>query len=195
MDTINLLFSQYSLESIIILVLLIAVSIKFVTDLWEHFYNKAKKYFNFKDEKEERHNEILQRLDTLQKSTDAQHDINAKRDGQIKKISEQLDAQDKEALELRKTMSTQIQKFENLESRVHIVSEQLQDSTRAYIIDKHHHFCYRLHAIDDMSLQDLERRFMFYKSAGGDTFIDNLMEDVRKLPRITLEQITEEKGE
>ena len=68
-----------------------------------------------------------------------------------------------------------------------ITTERLQESTRNYIIDKHHYFCYQIKAIDDLSLQSLERRFLYYKAAGGNSFIDGLMEEIRELPRLNFQ--------
>ena len=62
----------------------------------------------------------------------------------------------------------------------------MQENTRSYLIDAHHKFCYERKAIDELNLQSMERRYLYYKAAGGDSFIDGLMEEVRKLPRINL---------
>jgi hypothetical protein len=65
-----------------------------------------------------------------------------------------------------------------------LVHERLQENTRSFLIDSHHKFCNEIQGIDDQSLQSMERRYLYYKSAGGDSFIDTLMEEVRDLPRI-----------
>ena len=67
-----------------------------------------------------------------------------------------------------------------------LVQERLQENTRSYLIDAHHKFCYEKRAIDDLSLQAMERRYLYYKTAGGNSFIDGLMDEVRNLPRINL---------
>ena len=41
--------------------------------------------------------------------------------------------------------------------------------------------------IDDIGLQSMERTYFYYKAAGGNTFIDTLMDEVRELPRPALE--------
>ena len=65
-----------------------------------------------------------------------------------------------------------------------LVQERLQENTRSYLIDAHHKFCYEIKAIDDLNLQAMERRYLYYKTAGGNSFIDGLMDQVRQLPRI-----------
>ena len=83
----------------------------------------------------------------------------------------------------------QIIKLTDLETQVKILNERTQDATRAYIMDKYNHYVVEVGAIDLAALQDLERRFSFYKAAGGDTFIDGMMEEIRELPRVTVEQL------
>lgn len=190
------LLSQFSMESLVIMVVLLVAAIKCVGELFEWLYQRLKKYFDIKDEKAERHEEIMRKLDLFEMKFNEQEKINKRRDQEIQKISNQLDAQDKTSAELSHVIDAQIIKFTDVESQLKILNDRTQDSTRAYLIDRHHHFCYQVKAIDDMSLQDLERRFMYYKAAGGNTFIDSLMEEVRNLPRLTLEQMQiQQRGE
>ena len=194
MEAIETLLSQLPVEGIILLVVLFLVSVKFLGELFEYVYTKLKRYFNVKDEQQERHEEIIASLNTLKDDFQEQKEKGVERDARIDKISAQLDEQDRDTEGLRKVLDSQIIKFTDMEAQVKTLCERMQDSTRAYIIDKHHHFCYQIHDIDDMSLQDLERRFMYYKAAGGDTFIDSLMEEVRALPRLTVEQMKNQIG-
>lgn len=71
-----------------------------------------------------------------------------------------------------------------LRRQMETVQERLQENTRSFLIDAHHRFKYEIGGIDDLNLQSMERRYLFYKTAGGDSFIDDLMEEVRKLPRL-----------
>lgn len=190
MDAVTTLLSNLSVEGIIFIIILFAVSVKFLGELFEYLYTKLKKYFDIKDAKEERHEEVMQSLNELKKDNTERRERDKYRDEKVEKISQQLDAQDKDSAELKQVVQNLTTELVELKGKVSILTERTQDSTRAYIIDKHHHFCYQIKAIDDMSLQDLERRFMFYKAAGGDTFIDALMEEVRSLPRLTIEQMS-----
>ena len=65
-------------------------------------------------------------------------------------------------------------------------------STRSYIIDKFHYYVYQIGSIDEAALQDLERRYLYYKEAGGDTFIETRMKVLRELPLITADQMGQE---
>lgn len=190
MDALTTLLSQLSIEGIIIVIVLFAVAVKFLGELFEYLYNKLKKYFDIKDAKEEQHAEIMNKLNSLEERSVRQEERSNHRQEQVDKMSKQLDEQDRKSADLKKTLENQTKEISSLKSQIGTLTERTQDSTRAYLIDKHHHFCYQTHGIDDMSLQDMERRFMYYKAAGGDTFIDGLMEEVRALPRLTLEHMS-----
>lgn len=186
---VDSLLTQFSIESVVLFIILIIAAVKCVSDLCEWAYSRIKKYFDIKDEKEERHEEIMEKLNEFDSEFKKQSEINQRRDAQIERISSQLNNQEQVNENLNRLLDNQIIKFTDFENQLKILNDRTQDSTRAYIIDKHHHFCYQVKAIDDMSLQDLERRFMYYKAAGGNTFIDSLMDEVRSLPRLTLEQL------
>lgn len=81
----------------------------------------------------------------------------------------------------------------SLRETLQIVQERLQNSTRSYIIDKFHYYVYQIGAIDEAALQDLERRYAYYKKAGGDTFIENRMARIRELPLLSTDQLNKER--
>lgn len=74
---------------------------------------------------------------------------------------------------------------------ISLIQQRLQDSTRSYIIDKYHFYVDEIGAIDEAALQDLERRYFYYKEAGGDTFIEVRMKEVRALPVISASQLSQ----
>lgn len=162
LDILSQIFSQYSLESIILLVVGLAVSIKFLGEIFEWFYTKIRKYFNFKNNQDRQHSEIVNSVSLTQTTLDS--------------VLEKLN-------ELRLEV-------DDLKQQGEATNERLQEEARSYIIDKHHYFCYEIHAIDDLNLQSLERRFMYYKNAGGNSFVNGLMEDIRKLPRVTIQNVS-----
>ena len=101
--------------------------------------------------------------------------------------------------ELLSRLSRIEQKADNTDSSVkqirqslHVVQERLQNSTRSYIIDKFHYYVYQIGAIDEAALQDLERRYLYYKEAGGDTFIESRMARIRELPLVSADKMSQE---
>lgn len=75
-------------------------------------------------------------------------------------------------------------KQEQVDATLALVQERMQENSRSFLIDAHHKFCYKYKKIDDLNLQSIERRYLYYKTAGGNTFIDHLMEEIRSLPRV-----------
>ena len=163
---IEQLLSQYSIETLIILIALLGFSIKVMSELWEWFYNKFKEHFSFRTQRDQDHQQLIE---------------------EIKELSSDIKATKAEIHRLENNMS-------QFSDQMKITTERLQENARNYIIDKHHYFCYQVKAIDDLSLQSLERRFLYYKAAGGNSFIDGLMEEIRELPRLNFqnEQLLED---
>lgn len=159
MGMIEQLLSQYSIETLVILVALLGFSIKAMSELWEWFYNKFKEHFSFRTQRDQDHQQLIE---------------------QIKELSNGIKATQEEVQLLENNMT-------QFSDQMKITTERLQENARNYIIDKHHYFCYQVKAIDDLSLQSLERRFLYYKAAGGNSFIDGLMEEIRELPRLNFQ--------
>jgi hypothetical protein len=165
MEVLINLFSQYSIESIILFAMALGVAVKAMSELWEYFYNKLRKYFNYQTKKEQSFEQLTNAISSLHE--------------------ELTGIRNKEISPLNDKIELAIEKNDEMKNQISLVSERLQENTRGNIIDKHHHFCYVLDHIDDLSLQSLEREYLYYKAAGGDTYVDGLMEDLRALPRLT----------
>ena len=74
---------------------------------------------------------------------------------------------------------------EEIKQNVNLLIESDKDDIRAWITDKYHYFM-TLKYIDDFTLDCLERRFKSYKQEGGNTYVDSMMEELRRLPRKNL---------
>lgn len=155
MEPITTLLSQMSLESIILVIVIILAAAKALSELFDWGYGKIKSYFDVKDKAEERQDEIIKRLDRIENRS-------VNRDAEIEKINKNIS----------------------------LIQQRLQDSTKSYIIDKYHYYVQELGMIDEAALQDLERRYLYYKESGGNSYIENRMQELRDLPLITPEQLT-----
>lgn len=174
MEVLINLFSQYSIESIILFAMALGVAVKAMSELWEYFYNKLRKYFNYQTKKEQSFEQLTNAISSLHE--------------------ELTGIRNKEISPLNDKIELAIEKNDEMKNQISLVTERLQENTRGNIIDKHHHFCYVLGHIDDLSLQSLEREYLYYKAAGGDTYVDGLMEDLRALPRLTSYGIEKKKS-
>ena len=158
MQIIEQLFAQYSIESILLLLIMLGVSVKFIGELCEYFYNKMKKYFA--DE--------------------------ASQTKENESLSESIRQIDSKVTAVKDSIEKQQEIIAMLQEQSQLTVERMQENERSYIIDKHHYFCYEVGMIDDMNLQSLERRYVYYKAQGGNSFIDGLMREIRALPRTRL---------
>lgn len=84
-------------------------------------------------------------------------------------------------------LETSIEKInksvDELTDKINLLVESDKDAIKAYITKEHHHYCYERRWIDDYSLDCLERRFAHYIEEKGNSFVENLMDEIRALPR------------
>lgn len=158
MELISALFATYSVEAVIIFVIMLLLSIKFVWELVVWFRDKLKGGFDKQKEKEEMH-EVFK--------------------AEFKNLNERLDMVEERFNKIDESN-------ENTNRRLSFIEERQQENTKSFLIDSHHKFCYQIGSIDDINLQSIERRYMYYKAAGGNSFIDQLMQEIRALPRTTM---------
>lgn len=67
-------------------------------------------------------------------------------------------------------------------SKVNILMESDKEDIKAYVTEKHHLYLSR-GWIDDFTLECIEKRFACYQEEEGNSFVENLVQDLRKLPR------------
>ena len=76
--------------------------------------------------------------------------------------------------------------LQQLTKSIDLLIQSDRDDIKHSITKQHHYFCYTLGSIDDYSLDCIERKYSHYKAQGGNSFVDTMMEDLRKLPRKTM---------
>lgn len=156
MSEVQFLFTHLSVEEVIILVVVMVLAIKSVWSAAEWIWKKIREKLDITNDKETWEKNVVNTLHGLDKKIDN--------------------------LELQNQKTHDEQEY--IKDSLKLVQERLQENTRSYLIDTHHKHCYQLKSIDDLTLQSVERRYLYYKTAGGNSFIDGLMEEIRKLPRI-----------
>lgn len=84
-------------------------------------------------------------------------------------------------------LETSIEKInksvDELTDKINLLVESDKDAIKAYITKEHHYYCYERRWIDDYSLDCLEKRFAHYIEEKGNSFVENLMDEIRALPR------------
>ena len=83
------------------------------------------------------------------------------------------------------TLELHNEQINKMAKLINILIKSDRDDIKAWITEKHHYFCYDLGYIDDYNLQCVEARYKHYKEENGNTFIDELMKDIRALPIVS----------
>ena len=148
------LLKHYSVDEIIMFLVLLALAFKGAISFWEWLYGWIKSKFDKGYDKQEKEQEILDMLN--------------KHENQIGDCKECLE-------KILKTMN--------------ILIDSDKDDIKSWIVEKHHHFCYEVKAIDYYSLESIERRYAHYKEENGNSYVATLIEELQALPKIENEYI------
>jgi hypothetical protein len=97
-------------------------------------------------------------------------------------LSKRLDEIEQRQIESDRLMSQFVTSLKSFSDSLEILVDSDKDSIKAYLTDKHHYYCYTQGWVDDYNLDCIERRYVHYKKAGGNSFVDHLMEELRLLP-------------
>lgn len=146
-------FTRYTLVDIIVYTALLVVMIR-----------KAYEFFEWYREKNDKH----------YANKTALHES-------LKGFQEQF----KEQKELNQEVLTTIHEIQtqmsNISNNVDLLISSDKDAIKSFITEKHHYFCAK-GSIDDHSLDTIELRYGHYKQEGGNSYIKDLMEEIRDLP-------------
>ena len=160
------LFTQYSVSQVIVFTIGFVMAVKGVLTSLDYFKAKYKEKFN-KD-----YSEIKDKED---------------QDGTIKKYYEDCMRQREETLKYCNIFSSQLNDIEesinDLSYRVDRLTESDKHDIKQAIVKDYHFFVETQHWIDDFSLESLELRYKDYQEEGGNSYISNLMDEIRKLPK------------
>lgn len=149
------LIETYSIQEIILFLVTFAIAIKGTVTFWDWGYDRLRKVFK--------------------KEIDHQNGIDL--------IQKQIDEHQQQYNILKENQEALQQTLSDLMNKVDSLVESDKDDIKSFITERHHHFCYQEKWIDDYSLDCIERRYKHYKNEGGNSFIKDLMEELRALPK------------
>ena len=149
------LFTMYSLSEIATFLVTFALAIKGLVSFLDWAVERIKKVFK-KQDKKNREKEILEERLLLG--------------------NEKMRAIEKEQEETKEFLK-------EMSKKVDLLIESDKDNIKSFITKEHHFFCYENKWIDDYSLDCIERRFSHYKDEGGNSFVEELIEELRALPK------------
>ena len=97
------------------------------------------------------------------------------------KLSQIVEKQQRQMDEIKEQLTL-------LKNNIQLLMQSDRDDIKYSITKDHHYFCYTLKSIDDYSLDCIERKYEHYRDQGGNSFVKELMDDIRALPRRIVEQ-------
>lgn len=107
------------------------------------------------------------------------------KEDKIEEIKSLIVENTKQMNEFSNIQAQTIDEIQHLKENITNLTASDKDDIKAWITEKHHHFCYDIKYIDDYSLDCIEKRYAHYVDEGGNSFISKLMEEIRNLPKIS----------
>lgn len=184
MSELSFLFTNYSVGELFLVTFVALIAFRVIFELFRYFYDRAKSYFGLQNKKQNWEEKTTESLANINIKIDNMQDSAETRAQRLIKLEESLEKLENQLETLENYSEKTHEQQKDLEKNLRLVQERLQENTRSFLIDAHHRFCYDVKGIDDQNLQSMERRYLYYKNAGGNSFIDELMREVRELPRI-----------
>ena len=126
---------------------------------------------------------IIEYFDWGHKRTKDKYDQEAKRNKDIQDINEKLNQNSEDIKMLIEMQKQQNEKIEQQNLRIELLIDSDKDDIKAFITEKYHYFVEVRGWIDDYSLDCLERRFQHYKDENGNSFVADLMSEIKRLPK------------
>ena len=107
------------------------------------------------------------------------------KEDKIEEIKSLIVENTKQMNEFSNIQAQTIDEIQHLKKNITNLTASDKDDIKAWITEKHHHFCYEIKYIDDYSLDCIEKRYAHYVDEGGNSFIGTLMEEIRNLPKVS----------
>lgn len=138
--------------------------------------------------------EILTIKDFFKKRVDNKYDNENNKEKQvenilteIKSLKEEIHKQEIEYEQLNiniKDLATYwTEKEEEHQKVLRLLIRSDMDAIKSFIVKEHHHFIEQKW-IDDFSLDTIEKRYTHYKEEGGNSYVRDLIKDLRELPNM-----------
>lgn len=172
------LLTTYEISDILIFIVILALAAKeFISFIdWV-----KKKIDSFKQE------EILDqkeqdKIDSYDAKLKANSDKILSLENRMSGLEQRIEKTEKEFQTFLKQQNEINDNLQALVKKVNILLESDKEDIKAYVTEKHHFYIHR-GWIDDFTLECIEKRFQCYKEEDGNSFVENLVNDLRRLPR------------
>lgn len=182
MGELTYLLSSYSGAELIIIFVAGLLAVTAIIKACGFLWDKIKDHFGMINADTTWKNNLTDKIDKvgsdlgiLQTSVNQIQADASERAERLKKVEEfvQADYEREEQI---------LQQHEMMKSMCKRVQTRLQDDTRWSFKDAYNYYYIKEGKIDSNSLESLEKKYEHYKEAGGNSFVDNIMERLRELP-------------
>ena len=158
------MITKYTLVEILVFIFIILAALKEGWSLIDFFRNKIKKKYETEVQDDKQITDILNRLkefeESIQQAWTKEKDLYGK------------------FVEFKDTCE---EYFKSTDKKLEILTQSDKDNIKSWIVEKHHFFM-KQEWIDDFNMDAIEKRFTHYEEEGGNSYICDLMKDLRKLP-------------
>ena len=158
------IFENFTFSEILLFIFLILAGIKELWSLIDFFISKIQKKFGKEKAKDKKENDLLNQLSNF--------------NDQIQSLVKQ-EKELSESLILCKDENNA--RFKEIDEKLNLLTQSDRDSIKSWIVEKHHFFMEE-GWVDDFNMDAIEKRFTHYEKEGGNSYVLDLMKDLRKLP-------------
>ena len=151
----NDLLTQYSLTEILVFLFILITALKTTLTSVEWLWERISKIFKKQQKEVEQQEDFTKYVQENEKQIKELYELHSKTEANLNKIIDSIQ----------------------------LLINSDKDDIKAWITEKHHYYCYEKRHIDDYSLDCIEKRYTHYKNEGGNSFVEDLMRDIRKLPK------------
>lgn len=149
------ILTQYSITEILIFLFVLIASIKTTLNSMEYLWERISKIFKKQQKDIEQQEDFTKHVQESEKQIKELYDLHTKTEENLNRIIDSMQ----------------------------LLINSDKDDIKAWITEKHHYYCYEKKHIDDYSLDCIEKRYTHYRNEGGNSFVEDLMKDIRRLPK------------
>ena len=158
------LLSTLTITQALIYLTLFAIAAKEVIVIKDFFKKKVDDKYDSENNEKRQIEDILKEVKSLSEKIAKQQQEYEKLRSDIQEFSAYWEQKDRESQEI-----------------LQMLIKSDMDSIKSFIVKEHHHFIEE-QWIDDFSLDTIEKRYSHYKAEGGNSYVTDLMKDLRSLP-------------
>lgn len=149
------ILTQYSITEILVFLFVLIASIKTTLNSMEYLWERISKIFKKQQKDIEQQEDFTKHVQESEKQIKELYDLHTKTEENLNRIIDSMQ----------------------------LLINSDKDDIKAWITEKHHYYCYEKKHIDDYSLDCIEKRYTHYRNEGGNSFVEDLMKDIRRLPK------------